>query len=48
MDEDFNSLQTETEAQRVALDKLHESSNAYFKAMSKLNPFGLGHQHPGL
>ncbi|KAF9153025.1 hypothetical protein BG015_004240 [Linnemannia schmuckeri] len=35
MDEDFNGLQTETEAQRVALDKLHESSHAYLKAMSK-------------
>ncbi|KAF9910923.1 hypothetical protein EC991_005097 [Linnemannia zychae] len=35
MDEDFNGLQTETEAQRVALEKLHESSHAYLKAMSK-------------
>ncbi|KAH7030339.1 hypothetical protein BKA57DRAFT_478390 [Linnemannia elongata] len=35
MDEDFNGLQTETEAQGVALDKLHESSHAYLKAMSK-------------
>ncbi|KAG0295870.1 hypothetical protein BGZ96_010779 [Linnemannia gamsii] len=35
MDEDFNGLQTETEAQRDALDKLHESSQAYLKAMSK-------------
>ncbi|KAG9061686.1 hypothetical protein KI688_007267 [Linnemannia hyalina] len=35
MDEDFNGLQTETEAQRVSLDKLHESSHAYLKAMSK-------------
>ncbi|KAF9538950.1 hypothetical protein EC957_006010 [Mortierella hygrophila] len=35
MDEDFNGLQAETEAQRVPLDKLHESSHAYLKAMSK-------------
>ncbi|KAF9096233.1 hypothetical protein BGX23_011727 [Mortierella sp. AD031] len=35
MNEDFNGLQTETEAQRVALDKLLESSYAYLKAMSK-------------
>ncbi|KAG0371499.1 hypothetical protein BGX24_001576 [Mortierella sp. AD032] len=35
MDEDFNGLQTETDGQRVALDKLHESSHAYLKAMSK-------------
>ncbi|KAF8946030.1 hypothetical protein BGZ47_001468 [Haplosporangium gracile] len=35
MDEDFNGLQIETEAQRVTLDKLHESSHAYLKAMSK-------------
>lgn len=35
MDDDFNGLQTETEAQGVGLDKLHESSQAYLKAMSK-------------
>ncbi|KAG0272788.1 hypothetical protein BGZ95_011419, partial [Linnemannia exigua] len=35
MDEDFNGLQTETDAQRVALDKLHESSHTYLKAISK-------------
>lgn len=36
MDEDFNSLTDETEAKRVALEKLNESSQAYLKAISKL------------
>lgn len=36
MDEDFNSLTDETEAKRVALEKLSESSQAYLKAISKL------------
>ncbi|KAF9383340.1 hypothetical protein CPB97_006538 [Podila verticillata] len=35
MDEDFNSLTDETEAKRVALEKLSESSQAYLKAISK-------------
>ncbi|KAI1316717.1 hypothetical protein EDD11_009533 [Mortierella claussenii] len=35
MDEDFNALQTETEAKRAALEKLNESSQAYLKAISK-------------
>ncbi|KAF9988063.1 hypothetical protein BGZ75_010113 [Mortierella antarctica] len=35
MDEDFHALQAETEAKRVALEKLHESSEAYLKAISK-------------
>ncbi|KAG0367837.1 hypothetical protein BC939DRAFT_532335 [Gamsiella multidivaricata] len=35
MDEDFETLQTETEAKRVALEKLSEVSHAYLKAISK-------------
>ncbi len=35
LDEDFHALQAETEAKRVALEKLHESSEAYLKAISK-------------
>ena len=34
MDEDFNSLTTETDANRIALDKLSVTSQAYFKAIS--------------
>ncbi|KAF9929385.1 hypothetical protein FBU30_001589 [Linnemannia zychae] len=35
MDDDFSELQTETEAQRIALEKLYDSSHAYLKAISK-------------
>ncbi|KAF9913781.1 hypothetical protein BX616_009594 [Lobosporangium transversale] len=35
MDDDFNALQAETEARRVALDKLDETSQAYLKVLSK-------------
>ncbi|KAG0363930.1 hypothetical protein BC939DRAFT_457816 [Gamsiella multidivaricata] len=35
MDEDFHSLTSETEAKRVALEKLSETSHAYLKAISK-------------
>ncbi|KAF9927061.1 hypothetical protein FBU30_003523 [Linnemannia zychae] len=35
MDEDFNSLTSETEAKRVALEKLNDASQAYLKAISK-------------
>ncbi|CAO3571533.1 unnamed protein product [Mortierella alpina] len=35
LDEDFHALQAETEAKRIALEKLHESSEAYLKAISK-------------
>ncbi|KAG0204809.1 hypothetical protein BGX28_003381 [Mortierella sp. GBA30] len=35
VDEDFHSLQLETEAKRVALEKLHEASQGYLKAISK-------------
>ncbi|KAF9325853.1 hypothetical protein BG006_010686 [Podila minutissima] len=35
MDEDFNTLTDETEAKRVALEKLNETSQAYLKAISK-------------
>ncbi|KAG0343640.1 hypothetical protein BG004_005117, partial [Podila humilis] len=35
MDEDFNILTDETEAKRIALEKLNEASQAYLKAMSK-------------
>ncbi|KAF9433872.1 hypothetical protein BGZ76_008873 [Entomortierella beljakovae] len=35
MDEDFHSLTSETEAKRVALEKLGDTSQAYFKAISK-------------
>lgn len=37
MDEDFNTLTDETEAKRVALEKLNETSQAYLKAISKLD-----------
>lgn len=35
MDEDFHSLTSETEAKRVALEKLNDTSQAYLKAISK-------------
>ncbi|GJJ73552.1 hypothetical protein EMPS_05910 [Entomortierella parvispora] len=35
MDEDFNSLTTETDNNRIALEKLNVASQAYFKAISK-------------
>ncbi|KAF8944494.1 hypothetical protein BGZ47_004152 [Haplosporangium gracile] len=35
MDEDFHSLTSETEAKRVALEKLNDASQAYLKAISK-------------
>lgn len=35
MDEDFHSLTNETEAKRVALEKLNDASQAYLKAISK-------------
>ncbi|KAI8361193.1 hypothetical protein B0O80DRAFT_436981 [Mortierella sp. GBAus27b] len=35
MDEDFNTLQTETEARRVTLEKLVNTSQGYLKAISK-------------
>ncbi|KAF9997947.1 hypothetical protein BGZ65_006494, partial [Modicella reniformis] len=35
MDEDFHSLTNETEAKRIALEKLSDASNAYLKAISK-------------
>ncbi|KAF9194671.1 hypothetical protein BGZ51_008602 [Haplosporangium sp. Z 767] len=35
MDEDFNSLTNETEAKRVALEKVSDASQAYLKAISK-------------
>ena len=35
MDEDFHSLTNETEAKRIALEKLSDASQAYLKAISK-------------
>ncbi|KAG0208728.1 hypothetical protein BGX33_006052 [Mortierella sp. NVP41] len=35
MDEDFHSLTSETEAKRIALEKLNDASQAYLKAISK-------------
>ncbi|KAF9131584.1 hypothetical protein BG015_003839 [Linnemannia schmuckeri] len=35
MDEDFHSLTSETEAKRVALEKVNDASQAYLKAISK-------------
>ncbi|KAF9127148.1 hypothetical protein BGW39_006072 [Mortierella sp. 14UC] len=35
MDEDFHTLTSETEAKRVALEKLNDASQAYLKAISK-------------
>ncbi|KAF9357584.1 hypothetical protein BGX26_003480 [Mortierella sp. AD094] len=35
MDEDFHSLTNETEAKRIALEKLGDTSQAYLKAISK-------------
>ncbi|KAF9329761.1 hypothetical protein BGZ91_000423 [Linnemannia elongata] len=35
MDEDFHSLTSETEAKRVALEKVSDASQAYLKAISK-------------
>ncbi|KAG9072519.1 hypothetical protein KI688_000290 [Linnemannia hyalina] len=35
MDEDFHNLTSETEAKRVALEKLNDTSQAYLKAISK-------------
>ncbi|KAF9937734.1 hypothetical protein BGZ67_000946 [Mortierella alpina] len=35
MDEDFHSLTNETDAKRVALDKVSDASQAYLKAISK-------------
>ncbi|KAF9993873.1 hypothetical protein BGZ80_006228, partial [Entomortierella chlamydospora] len=33
MDEDFNTLTAETEAKRIALEKLGDTSHAYLKAI---------------
>ncbi|KAF9575621.1 hypothetical protein BGW38_008198, partial [Lunasporangiospora selenospora] len=33
MDEDFNSLVSETEAKKLALDKVSDASQAYLKAI---------------
>ncbi|KAF9579416.1 hypothetical protein BGW38_004326 [Lunasporangiospora selenospora] len=35
MDEDFNTLQAETEARKVAIDVVLETSQAYLKALNK-------------
>ncbi|KAF9426968.1 hypothetical protein BGZ94_005716 [Podila epigama] len=35
MDEDYHTLTNETEAKRIALEKVNEASQAYLKAMSK-------------
>ncbi|KAF8927084.1 hypothetical protein BGZ58_010643 [Dissophora ornata] len=35
MDDDFSALQDETDAKRAPLEKLHETSQAYLKALSK-------------
>jgi len=34
MDEDYHTLTNETEAKRVALEKLNDASQAYLKAIS--------------